>query len=86
MNYFEEIKKWIGEITEISILLIALGVVVQILFGSAVPFFGGIIPNMTGLLNTLGENGLVGLITLGIIICLFHRKKAVAYHRRKVGA
>jgi hypothetical protein len=77
MHHFEQIKKWIGEITEISLLLIALGIVVEILFGSTVPFFGGIITNLTGLLNTLGENGLVGLIALGIILFLFHKRKAV---------
>jgi len=78
MRYFKEIKKWIGEITEISLLLIAFGIVVEILFGSTVPFFGGIITNLTGLLNTLGESGLVGLVALGIILYLFQRKKAVA--------
>jgi hypothetical protein len=59
-------------------LLIAVGIAVEILFGSAVPFFGGIVANLTALLNTLGENGLVGLIALSIILYLFYRKKAVA--------
>ena len=78
MHYFEEIKKWIGELTEISLLLIAFGIVVQILFGSVVPFFGGITTNLMGLLSTLGENGIVGLIALGIILYLFQRRKATA--------
>ena len=77
MHFLSEIKKWLGEITEIFLLLIALGIVVEILFGSVVPFFGTIIVNLTALLNTLGENGLVGLIALGIILYLFNRKKAV---------
>jgi hypothetical protein len=78
MQYLQELKKWLGEITEIALLLVALGVVVEILFGKAVPFFGGIVTNLTALLNTLGENGLVGLIALAIILFLFYRKKAVA--------
>jgi hypothetical protein len=78
MHFLEEARKWIGEITEIFLLLIALGVAVEILFGKAVPFFGGIVANLTGLLNTLGDNGLVGLIALGIILYLFQRKRAVA--------
>ncbi len=77
MRYFEQIKKWIGEITEISLLLIALGIAGEILFGSAVPVFGGIVTNLTGLLNTLGENGLVGLVALAIILFLFQKRKAV---------
>jgi hypothetical protein len=78
MRYLEELKKWLGEITEIALLLLALGIVVEILFGDAVPFFGGIVPNLTKLLNTLGQNGLVGLLALAIIFFLFYRKKAAA--------
>ncbi len=75
----EEAKKWLGEITEILLLLIALGIAGEILFGKAVPFLGGsVIANITGLLNTLGENGFVGLIALGIILYLFNKKRAVA--------
>ena len=78
MHFLEEMKRWLGEVTEIFLLLIALGIAVEILFGSTVPFFGGIVANLTGLLNTLGQNGLVGLIALSIILYLFYRKKAVA--------
>jgi hypothetical protein len=78
MQFFVELKKWLAEITEIALLLIALGVAVEILFGASVPFIGGVVANMTALLKTLGDNGLIGLIALGIIIFLFHRKKSVA--------
>jgi len=78
MRVLEETKKWLGEITEIALLLIALGIAVEILFGDTVPFFGKVVVNLTALLSTLGENGLVGLIALSIILFLFYRKKAVA--------
>jgi hypothetical protein len=78
MRYLEELKKWLGEITEIALLLLALGIVVEILFGETVPFFGGIVGNLTKLLSTLGQNGLVGLISLAVILFLFYRKKAAA--------
>lgn len=78
MHFLEEVKKWLGEITEIALLLIALGIAVEILFGNSVPFFGGIITNLTALLKSLGDNGLVGLIALGIVIFLFRRKRVTA--------
>jgi hypothetical protein len=78
MRILEETKRWLGEITEIALLLIALGVAVEILFGQTVPFFGTIVVNLTALLNTLGQNGLVGLIALGIIVFLFRKRQAVA--------
>lgn len=78
MHFLEELKKWLGEITEIALLLIALGITFEILFGfEGVPFFGGITTNITTLLSTLGENGLAGLIALGVILYLFHRKRTM---------
>ena len=77
MHFLEETKRWLGEVTEIALLLIALGVAVEILFGDAVPFFGTTVMNLTALLNTLGDNGLVGLIALGNIVFLFQRRRFV---------
>jgi len=71
------VKKWISELVEVSLLVIALGIVVQILFGSQdepVFFFGDIVTNLTDLISSLGSNGLVGLIALGIILWLFMKK------------
>ena len=78
MSPLEQVKKWIGEITEILLLLVALGIVLGILFGPEVPFFAGIVTNLTGLLSTLGGEGLVGLIALGIILYLFQKQRAAA--------
>jgi len=79
MHFLQELKRWLGEITEIALLLIALGIAFEILFGKGVAFFGGtVVANLTALISTLGQNGLVGLIALSIILWLFYRKKAVA--------
>ena len=76
MTFLQEIKKWLSEITEIALLLIAIGITFEILFGlEGVPFFGGIVGNITKLLTELGDNGLAGLFALGIILYLFHRSK-----------
>ncbi len=79
MQFLEEAKRWLSEITEIVLLLIALGIAINILLGPNVMFFGGIVANLTGLIETVGESGLAGLIGLGIIIVLFQRKRAPAY-------
>jgi len=75
MQFFTEVKKWLGEITEIALLLIALGVAAEILFGDKVSFFSGIVANITNLLSSLGDKGLVGLVALGIIVYLFSKKR-----------
>ena len=78
MQFFNEIKKWLVEITEIALLLVALGVVIEILFGNTVPFFGQVITNITNILGMLGDKGLVGLVSLGIILFLFNRRRATS--------
>lgn len=81
MNFLEQLKRWLGEITEIALLLVALGVAFEILLG---PGFllgtPGVVANLTGLIESLGlgENGLVGLIALAIIVWLFYRKRVPA--------
>lgn len=73
----EVVKKGLKEITELGVLLVALAIVMQILFGQAVPFVGGdVVANITGLIATLGDNGLVGLISLGVILYLFQKRGA----------
>ena len=78
MRFMEAVKKWLGELTEVALLLIALGIVIQILFGDAsgatIPFFGRIVTNLTALIGSLGQNGVVGLIALGIILFLFRKR------------
>ncbi|MBL7185818.1 MAG: hypothetical protein ISS70_05800 [Phycisphaerae bacterium] len=81
MHYLEEVKKWLGEITEVFMLLIALGVIAHILFGETLPFFGSVVPNLTALIGNLGDDGLVGLIALGIIIYMFQRRKVLVHQQ-----
>jgi len=72
MNWITNAAGWVKGIAHISILLIALGVVWQVLFGNAVPFVGGdVVGNVMGVVAQLGSAGLVGLITLGILVWLF---------------
>jgi len=78
MRNVTKIKKLVAGIIEISLLLVAFGVVVEILFGHEVPFWGGIMTNLIALLSTLGENGLVGIVALGIVLYLFRRGKVFA--------
>ena len=79
MNVLNQVKRWLGEVTEIALLLIAVGIAVEILFGASVPFFGSVVLNLTALLNSLGDNGLVGLIALTIILYLFNRGRAATH-------
>ena len=64
------LKSYIADFTSIAIGLIGLGVVAGVVFGD-VPFVGGVLDNLLGLVNTLGDNGLVGLIVLAVLLDLY---------------
>ena len=76
MDYITKIKDWAGAITELGIVVVALVVTLQILFGgSAVPFFGvDVIANFTDIVAKFGSHGLVGLVAVGVIAWAFHRR------------
>jgi hypothetical protein len=71
----DTVKSWLKQITEVGLLLISAAVVLEIIFGSEAAFLGiGILDNIIDLTAELGENGLVGIIAIGIIIWLYLRR------------
>ena len=71
----DTIKSLLRQITEVGLLLIAAAVVLEIIFGSTVPFIGiGILDNIIAITAKLGQDGLIGIIAIGIILWLFLRK------------
>ena len=66
---------WIGELTEVSLGLLALAVVLQVLFGATVPFFPiDVVGSVVDVTNQLGSEGLVGLVAVWVLVALFSRK------------
>ena len=74
MTFLDKIKGWLAEIVEVGLLLVSLGIVLQILIGPKMMFLGDVVGNLTGLIAKLGENGLVGLIAISIILWLFAKR------------
>ncbi len=76
MNFFTSTKNWLRELTEIGLLLVAFGIVLQLLFGKATGFLtGDIVTNLIALIQALGDNGVVGLVALALIVWLFSKRK-----------
>jgi len=64
----EQISGWIKQVTNIGLGLIALGVVLQIIFGAAVPFLGlDVVGSVVSLVKALGSEGLVGLVAIWVL-------------------
>ena len=75
MGMLNTVKSWLRQIAEVGLLVIAAAVVLEIIFGSPVDFVGlSILDNITALTRELGEQGLVGIISIAIIIWLYLRR------------
>ena len=75
MKGIDTIKDWVGALTELGLMLLGLAIVLALLVGSNLPFFGTVTANIMTWVKDMGSNGLVGLITLGIILWLFSNRK-----------
>ena len=75
MGMLDTVKNWLRQIAEVGLLVIAAAVVLEIIFGSPVDFVGlSILDNITALTRELGQQGLVGIISIAIIIWLYLRR------------
>ena len=69
---FDQIIGNVKKLTEAGVALLALGIIMQVIFGDVVPFVGGdIVGNITAIVASLGEQGLVGLVALGVIYAIW---------------
>ena len=74
MNGLQTVKTWVGALTEVALMLLALGIALALLAGPSVPFVGNVVANIIGMVTELGKNGIAGLIALGIILWLFSNR------------
>ena len=71
---FDEIIGYVKKLTEVGVALLALGIIMQVIFGEVVPFVGGdIIGHVINIVAILGAQGLVGLVAVGVIWAIFTR-------------
>jgi hypothetical protein len=70
----DKISGWIKQLTNVGLGLIALGVVLQILFGAAIPFLGlDVVGSVVDLVKSLGSEGLVGLVAIWVLWGIYQK-------------
>jgi|TARA_B100001079_G_scaffold44046_1_gene35323 hypothetical protein len=71
----DKVTGWMRSLTDAGLALIALGVVLQILFGAAVPFIGlDVVGSVVALVKSLGSEGLVGLAAIWVLWGIYSKK------------
>lgn len=70
----DTVKSFLRSIMDVALVVIPLSVVLGLIFGPSVPFIGtAVVGNISDLVSSLGGNGLVGIIVLGILWTLARR-------------
>ncbi len=65
---------YMSKFIELGVLLLAVSVIAEILFGPNVAFFGSqVTSNLITLLNSLGEQGIAALIIVFAVIFTFRK-------------
>ena len=71
----DKIQGRIRSQTELGVVIIALGVVLQVIFGAAVPFLGlDIVGSVVGLVKQFSAEGLVGLVAVWGLWSIYTKK------------
>ena len=71
----DSISRWLRSATDLALVIVALGVVLQILFPQALVIISAdVSSNLIGQIGQISGAGLVGLIAAGIIIHLINKR------------
>ena len=73
-NWILTVKYYLNKFIELGVLLLAVSVIAEILFGPDVAFFGSqVTKNLINLLNSLGEQGIAALIVVFAVIFAYRK-------------
>ena len=73
-SWIAKIRKYLRHFVELGMLLIAVSVFAEILFGPDVAFFGSqVTKNLITLLNSVGNAGVAALIVIFAIVFVYRK-------------
>tara|TARA_B100001778_G_scaffold110226_1_gene90232 strand:- start:106 stop:339 length:234 start_codon:yes stop_codon:yes gene_type:complete len=74
LDTINKITGILWDITKFLALVVAVAILISMLFGSNVPFFGGILDNTKIIMETLGSDGLGLIIAIIIILSVWNSR------------
>ena len=73
-GWISRVKGYLNKFLELGVLLLAVSVIAEILFGPDVAFFGSqVTVNLITLLNSLGDQGIAALIIVFAVIITYRK-------------
>jgi len=76
MEIIKKVQEWAGALANLGVSLAALMIVVEVLGLGAIPFFPetSVVGNVSGILATLGAQGLVGLVAIWVLYTIWQKR------------
>jgi len=72
--WITQIKSYLNKFVELGVLLLAVSIIAEIIFGPNVAFFGSqVTNNLVALLQSLGEQGVAALIIVFAVIFVYRK-------------
>ena len=73
-NWISKFSEYLNKFIELGVLLLAVSILAEIIFGPDVAFFGSqVTKNLISLLNSLGDQGIAALIIVFAIIFTYRK-------------
>jgi hypothetical protein len=73
-NWISTIKYYLRQFVELGVLLLAVSVFAELLFGPDVAFFGSqVTKNLITLLDSIGDQGVAALIIIFAVIFVYRK-------------
>ena len=73
-KWISKVKYYFNSFLEVGVLLLAVSVIAEVIFGPKVPFFGSqVTENLIRLLNSLGSQGIAALIIVFAVIFAYRK-------------
>ena len=77
MNFFNfnfsELKEFLEKFTEILLLVVSVSLLLGVLFGPEAAFIGSVYQNFATILNSIGQDGVIALVSIAIILAILKR-------------
>ena len=73
-KWISKVKYYLNSFLEVGVLLLAVSVIAEVIFGPKVAFFGSqVTENLIRLLNSLGSQGIAALIIVFAVIFAYRK-------------
>jgi len=72
---FSKIKNFLNKVIDVLIPVVTVMLLLGIVFGPSAPVVGDIYTNVSSILGMLGEDGLLALVAIVIIIAYINKNK-----------